>query len=236
MEEIKKAFKAAFPVTIPVMMGYLFLGMAFGILMTNKGLSAIWSLLMSLFVYAGSMQFVAANFFSCSVNWVSIIFITFMVNVRHVFYGLSMLLKFQPLGRKKPYMVFSLTDETFSLLCSAKVPVGIDASWFMLFISLLDQSYWVIGSVLGALVGAVVPFSTRGIDFSMTALFTASFVEQWQSTKNHLSAATGLVASLFCLLIFGASGFILPSLIVIVLILTATYQKRKPESEDEVNA
>ncbi len=236
MEKIKKAFNAAFPVTIPVMMGYLFLGMAFGILMTNKGLSPIWSLLMSLFVYAGSMQFVAANFFLGDINWINIIFITFMVNVRHVFYGLSMLPKFQSLGRKKPYMVFSLTDETFSLLCSAKAPEGVDANWFLLFISLLDQSYWVIGSVLGAVVGTVVPFSTRGIEFSMTALFTVIFTEQWQSTNNHLPAIAGLSASFLCLLLFGVSNFILPSMLVIVLILTAAYRKRKPESEDEANA
>jgi 4-azaleucine resistance transporter AzlC len=182
------------------------------------------------------MQFVAANFFSGSVNWINIIFITFMVNVRHVFYGLSMLPKFKSLGRKKPYMVFSLTDETFSLLCSAKVPDGVNPNWFMLFVSLFDQSYWVIGSVIGALVGAVVPFSTKGIDFSMTALFTVNFVEQWQSTKNHLPAAAGLAVSFLCLLLFGVSNFILPSMIVIVLILTATYQRKKPESEEEANA
>ena len=236
MEEKTKALKAAFPVTIPVMTGYLFIGMAFGMLMASKGYSFVWSILMSVFVYAGSMQFVATNFFAGSINWISIIFITFMVNIRHVFYGLSMLTKFRNMRGKKPYMIFSLTDETFSLLCSANAPKGVNQNWFLFFIAFLDQIYWVVGSALGGLIGSLVPFSTKGIDFAMTALFVVIFVEQWQSCEHHIPAVTGVLASVLCLLIFGTSNFILPSMIVMVLILTASYQKPRAESDGEGNA
>jgi len=236
LEKQRKALKSAFPVTIPVMTGYLFIGMAFGMLMASKGYSFIWSILMSVFVYAGSMQFVATNFFAGSFNWISMIFITFMVNIRHVFYGLSMLTKFKNMNGKKPYMIFSLTDETFSLLCSANAPKGVNQNWFLFFIAFLDQIYWVVGSALGGLIGSLVPFSTKGIDFAMTALFVVIFVEQWQSCEHHISAVTGVLASVLCLLIFGTSNFILPSMIVMVLILTASYQKPRAESDGEGNA
>lgn len=225
MEEKRKALKAAFPVTIPVMMGYLFIGVAFGMLMAGRGYALIWSVLMSVFVYAGSMQFVAVNFFAGTTSWLTIIFVTFMVNIRHVFYGLSMLERFKKMGCKKPYMIFSLTDETFSLLCSAKAPEGVSQNWFLFFISLLDQIYWIAGSILGGLVGSVIPFNTKGIDFAMTALFVVIFVEQWQSSKKHFPALVGVASSLLCLTIFGAANFILPSMIAMLLILSATYLK-----------
>lgn len=221
MGKIKQAARAAFPVTVPVMMGYLFIGMAYGMLMTDKGRSVVWPFLMSVFVYAGSMQFVAIHFFTGAVNWAAVAFVTFMVNIRHMFYGLSMLEKFRDTGWKKPYLIFSLTDETFSLLCSAKVPEGVNTGLFFLFISLFDQLYWVAGSVLGGLVGAFVPFHTKGIDFAMTALFLVIFTEQWESNKNHLPAVTGVLASVLCLLLFGASDFILPAMAVIVLVLVS---------------
>ncbi len=236
MRKKTRALKAAFPVTIPVMMGYLFIGVAFGMLMAGKGFSFIWSAVMSLFVYAGSMQFVASNFLAGSASWFSIALITVMVNVRHVFYGLSMLQRFQNMGGKKPYMIFSLTDETFSLLCSAKAPRGVDPNWFLFFIALLDQFYWVAGSVLGGLIGSLVPFSTKGIDFAMTALFTVIFTEQWQSCKKHLPAAAGVLASVLCLLLFGASNFTIPAMIAIVLILTAYYKSPAVENGGWENA
>ncbi len=236
MREKTNALKAAFPVTVPVMMGYLFIGAAYGMLMAGKGNSLLWTLLMGLFVYAGSMQFVAVNFFAAPFNWVTVIFITLMVNIRHVFYGLSMLTKFRDMGRKKPYMIFSLTDETFSLLCSARAPDGVNKNWFLFFISLLDQIYWLVGSTLGGLVGSLVPFNTKGIDFAMTALFAVIFTEQWESNKNHMPALTGLAISLLCLLIFGASNFILPSMIGITLILMATYRLGKQERGGQEDA
>lgn len=224
MNQKPSALKAAIPVTVPVMTGYLFIGVAFGVLMAGNGRAPIWTILMSLFVYAGSMQFVAVNFFTGPVNWLTIVLVTLSVNIRHVFYGLSMLGKFRNMGRKKPYMIFSLTDETFSLLCSASVPEGVDPDRFYFFISLLNQLYWIAGSVLGGFAGSLIPFPAKGIDFAMTALFVVIFTEQWESAENHLPAAAGLLASLFCLLVFGASGFILPSMIAIVLILSASYR------------
>jgi 4-azaleucine resistance transporter AzlC len=236
LEEKRKALKSAFPVTIPVMMGYLFIGVAFGMLMESKGYPFGWSILMSVCIYAGSMQFVATNFFAGSISWISIIFITFMVNIRHIFYGLSMLTKFRNVGGKKPYLIFSLTDETFSLLCSASAPEGVNQGWFLFFIALLDQIYWVVGSALGGMIGSLVPFSTKGIDFAMTALFTVIFVEQWQSCEHHLPAVTGVLASVLCLLVFGISNFILPAMILMVFVLTASYQKPKTERDGDGNA
>lgn len=235
MKEKVKALKAAFPVTIPVMMGYLFIGVAYGVLMAGKGNALIWTFLMSLFVYAGSMQFVAVNFFAGPLNWAAVVIMTLMVNVRHVFYGLSMLPKFRDMGKKKPYMIFSLTDETFSLLCSANVPEGVNRNWFLLFISLLDQLYWIVGSMLGGIAGSLIPFNTRGIDFAMTALFVVIFTEQWESSKEHLPAIVGVAVSIVCLILFGASNFILPSMMGIVLVLTGSYRLKKPERSEREN-
>lgn len=235
MKEKVKALKAAFPVTIPVMMGYLFIGVAYGVLMAGKGNALIWTFLMSLFVYAGSMQFVAVNFFAGPLNWAAVIIMTLMVNVRHVFYGLSMLPKFRDMGKKKPYMIFSLTDETFSLLCSANVPEGVNRNWFLFFISLLDQLYWIAGSLLGSIAGSLIPFNTKGIDFAMTALFVVIFTEQWESSKEHLPAIVGVAVSVACLFLFGASNFILPSMMGIVLVLTGSYRLKKPERSEGEN-
>lgn len=214
-----KALKSAFPYTIPVLMGYVFMGMAFGILLSSKGYHFGWALLMSVTIYAGSMQFVAINLLTSSFNVVAAALMTLMVNARHLFYGLALLDKFKNMGRKKPYMIFSLTDETFSLLCSAKAPEGIDNNWFYFFMALLNHSYWIIGCTLGAIIGSVFSFNTQGIDFVMTALFVVIFVEQWQATKNHIPAMIGIISSIICLVIFGATNFIIPSMIVILIAL-----------------
>ena len=168
MQKAKRALAAAFPITIPVMVGYLFLGVAFGVLLQKNGYGVFWAILMSAVIYAGSMQFLAINFLTPGVGVLSIIFMTLMVNIRHIFYGLSMLERFRGTGKKKPYLIFSLTDETFSLLCSAEPPQGVDRGLFYFFISLLDQVYWVAGSALGGLAGALLSFNTKGIDFAMT--------------------------------------------------------------------
>lgn len=220
-----KALKSAFPYTIPVMTGYIFLGMAFGILLKNKGYNFGWAILMSTAIYAGSMQFVAITLLTSSFNLPLAAFMTLMVNSRHLFYGLSMLDKFKDMGRKKPYMIFSLTDETYSLLCSAEPPEDVDKNCFCFFISLLDQVYWVTGSAIGGIAGSVFSFNTKGIDFVMTALFVVIFVEQWKSSKNHIPALAGICISLLCLNIFGSDKFILPSMIFILTILTVL---RKP--------
>lgn len=215
-----KALKAAFPHTLPVLMGYIFLGMAFGILMSSNGYHYIWSLVMSIFIYAGSMQFVAVGLITSGFDVTATIFITFMVNARHLFYGLSMLTRFPKMGNLKNYMIFSLTDETFSLLCSAKAPEEINQNWFYFFISLLDHSYWVLGSAIGGILGSLFSFNTTGIDFVMTALFVVIFINQWKSTTNHRPALIGVFTSILCLILFGADNFIIPSMIGILLILT----------------
>lgn len=211
--------RRAFPDTIPVMMGYLFAGMAFGVLLRSKGYSFVWAGLMSLLVYAGSLQFIAVNFFAPGVRLLSVAFLTLLVNIRHVFYGLSMLEKFKGMGWRKLYLIFSLTDETYSLLCGVKVPEGVRPARFYFWIALLHQIYWVSGSVLGGLAGAFLPFDSTGIDFTLTALFTVIFVEQWLNTKDHLPALLGLGAAAVCLLVFGPDGFLLPALLAAVCCL-----------------
>ena len=173
------ALKEAFPYTIPVLTGYLFIGFAFGVMFQEKGYNFIWAGFMSLLDYAGSGQYLAVNFFVPGISLLHIVFLEFMVNIRHIFYGLSMLERFQKMGSKRWYMIFSLTDETYSLLCLTKVPQGVDETKFLLCLAALDQSYWILGSVLGAAVGSAVPFDATGIDFAMTALFVVIFVEQW---------------------------------------------------------
>ena len=226
----KKAFKAAIPITIPVLAGYIFLGMAFGILANSNGYHLGWILLMSTFIFAGSMQFVAISLLTSSFNMIGVIFMTLMINARHLFYGLSMLDKFKSMGKKKLYMIFSLTDETFSLLCGVEAPEDVDQNWFYFFIALLNHSYWIIGGVLGGLLGSAIDFDTEGIEFVMTALFVVIFLDQWEKNKNHVPAVIGIIGSLICLLIVGPANFILPSMVLIVLTLTIF---KKPIEERE---
>lgn len=232
----KAAFKAAFPHTLPVLTGYLFIGIAFGVMFADKGYNFLWAGLMSLLVYAGSGQYLAVNFFDPSVSLLQVIFLTFMVNVRHIFYGLSLLEKFKVSGKKKPYMIFSLTDETYSLYFLTKTPENVDEGKFLFAIATLDQSYWVIGSIIGGIAGTLIPFDSTGIDFAMTALFIVIFVEQWLQKKNRFPAMVGVVSSVICLLIFGKDSFILPSMIIIMIVLLANYrieEKKKGESDNE---
>jgi len=226
-----RALKAAFPHTIPVLMGYLFLGMAFGILLSSNGYHFGWAIVMSIFIYAGSMQFVAVGLLTSGFSVITTILITLMVNARHLFYGLSMLTKFSDMGNKKPYMIFSLTDETFSLLCSINVPKDIDTNWFYFFIALLNHSYWILGSMIGGIVGSLFTFNTKGIDFVMTALFVVIFINQWKSNHNHTPALIGIFAAIICLLIFGPQSFIIPSMISISLVLTSLH---RPIAEREI--
>ena len=222
-----KTFLTAFQNTLPIMAGYLVLGAGFGILLKTKGYGVVWAFLMSVFIYAGSMQYVAIDLLSGGATLISAALMTLMVNARHLFYGISMLDKYQDMGAAKPYLVFSLTDETYSLVCTGKVPAGADKRSYFLWVSLLDQSYWVIGSVAGSLIGGLITFNTTGIDFSMTALFVVVFVEQWRETKDHAGALVGVLASLLCLLIFGAESFLIPSMIAITVILTVLRRRDK---------
>ena len=167
MTGYKHAFRKAFPYTIPVLTGYLFIGIAFGVMYAEKGYSFLWAILMSLLVYAGSGQYLAVNFFTPGISFVQVIFMTLMVNIRHIFYGISLLDKFNQMGKKRWYMIFGLTDETYSLLCTTKIPEGVEEEKFLFAISIMNQSYWVIGSAIGGLAGSFLPFNSEGIDFAM---------------------------------------------------------------------
>jgi 4-azaleucine resistance transporter AzlC len=215
----KKAFKKAFPYTIPVLTGYLFIGIAFGVMFAEKGYSVWWAVLMSLLVYAGSGQYLAVNFFVPGISFLQVIFMTLMVNIRHIFYGISLLDKVNRSGKKRWYLIFALTDETYSLLCTTKIPEGVEEDKFLLAIAMLDQFYWILGSAIGAIAKALLPINTEGIDFAMTALFVVLFVEQWMEKKNRIPAVVGVCISILGRLIFGADNFILPSMLVIMLCL-----------------
>ncbi|MDE7403786.1 MAG: AzlC family ABC transporter permease [Lachnospiraceae bacterium] len=215
------SIRYAFKRSLPVMAGYLVLGMGFGILLEAKGYSVLWAFVMSVFIYAGSMQYVAVDLLAGGASLISAALMTLMVNARHLFYGISMIDRYKDMGAKKPYLVFALTDETYSLVCSGDVPEGVDQKKYFFWVSLMNQSYWVIGSTAGALIGSLLVFNTAGIDFSMTALFIVVFVEQWKSAENHLSAVIGVTVSVICLLIFGPDSFLIPSMIAIAAVLTA---------------
>ncbi len=218
---MNKTFRVALTATLPVMAGYLVLGMAFGLLMTNKGFAAGWAVLMSVFVYAGSMQFVGAGLLAGGASLASAALMTLLVNARHLCYGLSMLRPYRDAGAMKPYLIFALTDETYSLVCSPSLPPEVDSRWYYFWVSLLDQCYWVAGTAAGCFLGSALPFDTTGVDFAMTALFLVIFLEQWEKAKSHLPALLGLGAAGVCLLVFGPSSFLIPAMVCIVAGLLA---------------
>lgn len=214
------ALKAAFPLTIPICLGFLFLGASYGILMGTKGFSFVWPMCMSAFIFAGSMEFVTVNLLLSAFNPLAGFLLALMVNARHLFYGLSMLGKFKGLGWKRPYLIFGMCDETFAINSTAKIPAGIDRGWFYFWVTLCNQLYWVTGATLGGLIGAHLPFNTDGLDFVLTALFLVIFLDQWLDGKHRerLSAVIGVLTSLACLLIFGANDFMIPSMIAMLIL------------------
>lgn len=217
----KKTFLFAFKATLPVLAGYFVLGAGLGMLFVSKGYDWWWAPLSGVVIYAGSMQFVALDLLTSGASLVTAALMALAVNFRHLFYGVSMLEKYRGTGAAKPYLIYSLSDETFSLVCSPDIPEGVDRKRYYLLVSLLDQLYWVAGSLIGALAGGALTFNTEGIDFAMTALFVVIFVEQWEKADSHLPALTGLGISLVCLLIFGASAFLIPALLIITAALFA---------------
>ena len=220
MNNKKAAFFAALPHTLPVFTGYIVLGAAYGILMDSKGFSLLWIILASVFVYAGSMQFVAVALLAAGFDPLGSILMTLAVNARHLFYGISMLDQYRGVGRMKPYLIFTLTDETFSIVCSALPPEGVERKWFYFFISLLDHIYWISGSILGGLLGSMINFNTKGIDFVLTALFVVILINQWKSTTNHLPAIIGIVSAILSRILFGPTDFIIPAMISILIFVT----------------
>lgn len=215
-----RALKAAFPHTIPVLTGFAFLGFAYGFYMQSKGFGALYTFIMCTVIFGGSLQFVAAEMLLTPFAPLATFIMALLIQARHIFYGLSMLKKYEGTGLKKIYLIYAMCDETFSINCSANIPFGVDKTYFMFFVTLLNQSYWVIASVLGNVFGSLIKLNTDGIDFVMTAMFVVIFVEQFLKEKSHASSLTGLITSIICLLIFGPNSFLIPTMATIIIILT----------------
>ena len=213
------ALKAAFPHTIPIFAGFTFLGATYGIFMNVSGFPFWYPMLMSLTIFAGSMEFVAVNLLLGAFNPLQAFAMTLMINARHLFYGISLLEKYRGTGLKKLYLIFGMCDESFSINCTAEVPEGVDRGWFMFFVTLLNQLYWVCGATLGGIFGSLIRFNTEGLDFVMTAMFAVIFLEQWLKEKNHLSSLLGLGLSALCLAAFGPDRFMLPAMAAILGVL-----------------
>lgn len=221
----RKAFRAALPYSLPICIGFLFISMSYGFLMRSKGFPVIYPLVMSCFIFAGSMEFVTVNLLLSDFDPVHAFLLTLMVNARHLFYGISMLDKYKNTGWKKPYLIFGMCDETFTINCAANPPADVDRGWFMFFVTLMNQIYWVAGAGLGAVLGSIFSFNTTGIDFIMTALFVVMFMDQWDGCPDHRSALTGLGGAALCLLIFGSGSFMIPAMALIILCFTISWQK-----------
>lgn len=226
----RKTLSAAFPTTIPVLMGYLAIGLAFGLMLQSVGYGVGWAFLMSLTIYAGSGQYLGVSLLATGADLPQVAFLTLMINFRHLVYGLSMLEKFRGMGRRKLYMIFSLTDETYALLSSAKAPAGVDEHDFYFTIAWMNHSYWIAGSVLGSVLGAALGFDTTGVDFAMTALFLVIAVGQWKAAGSHLPALLGAAATLASLLVVGKDDMLLPALGIIVLVLTLMRSNLEPDA------
>jgi len=217
----RKVLKAALSATLPVFAGFTFVGIAYGMLMDSKGYGLGWTVMMSAMAFAGSAQYLAITFLTSAFNPLYALLMTLMVNARHLFYGVSLLEKYRDVGRMKPYLIFALCDETFSVILSNEPPEGVNRNLFYLLVTLLGHVYWVLGSALGALLGPMIPFSTRGLDFVLTALFVVIFVGQWKAQRDHGPAAVGVLCSAACLAIFGPRNFIIPSMVAILAALMA---------------
>ena len=217
---IKKAARCAFPHTIPILTGFLFLGMTDGIYMNASGFSFWYPMLMSLTIFAGSIEFVTVNLLLGAFHPVQALAMALMINARHLFYGISMLEKYQGAGLKKFYLIFGMCDESFSINYAAEIPEDVDRSWFMFFVTLYNHIYWVTGATLGGIFGSLIHFSTEGLDFVMTAMFVVIFMEQWMKEKSHTCSILGLLLSLICLIIFGPDRFIIPAMLMLLAMLT----------------
>lgn len=231
-QAIAAAFRAAFPYTIPIFAGFCFLGMTYGIYMNVSGFSFWYPLLMSLTIYGGSLEFVAVSMLLAPYAPLQCFLMALMIQARHLFYGISMLDKFKGLGWKKPYLIFGMCDETFSINYTVQIPEGIDRGWFYFFVTLLNQFYWVGSATLGGVLGSLIRFNTEGLDFVMTAMFVVIFMEQWLKEKHHASEWVGLLASIGCLLLFGADNFLIPTMVCILAALSAL--RRPLEKKGEV--
>lgn len=226
-----KALKAAFPYTIPIFAGFWFLGLTYGIYMSVSGFSFWYPMIMSIVIFAGSVEFVAVNLLLGAFNPLQALLLTIMINARHLFYGISMLDRYKNTGRKKFYLIYGMCDESFSINYTADIPEDVDRGWFMLFVNLLDQIYWVFGATMGGIFGSFIHFSTEGLGFVMTAMFVVIFLEQWLKEKNHAGSMLGLGLSLGALLIFGKDNFIIPAMAAILVVLTMLRPRLEKEGE-----
>ena len=226
----KKALKTVFLDTVPVMTGYLFLGISFGILLGEPGYGLPWAFCMALFMYAGSAQFLSVSLLANHASILSSAIAIFLLNARHIFYGISLIDTYKGTGKKKPYLIFGLTDETYSLVSQMQLPEGISRNGYCFWVTLFDHIYWVSGTILGSLTGTLLPINYEGVDFALTALFVTIFVEQWLSTKNHAPAIIGVSTSVICLVFFGADVFLIPSMIIIAASLTMIRKAGKEDS------
>ena len=219
----KKALRTVFLDTVPVLIGYLFLGAGFGILLaeqTGKGIG--WAFCMAVFMFAGSGQYLAVSLLATKATLLSTAVATLLVNARHIFYGISLLDTYADAGKKKPYMIFGLTDETYSLVTQNEPPEGMSRSKYCFLVTAFNHVYWICGCVIGNLAGSYIPINFEGVEFVLTALFVTMFVEQWLSHKNHLPAIIGVVVTVVCLAIFGSEIFLIPSLVLIAVLLTVS--------------
>lgn len=226
----RKAFRAALPYTLPICVGFIFLGMSYGFLMKSKGFPFYYPMLMSMFIFAGSMEFVTVDLLLSAFNPLHALILALTVNARHLFYGISMLNKYKNTGAKKWYLIYGMCDESFTVNFTV-TPQGVDKGWFMFFVTLLNHFYWVIGATAGALLGYVIHFDTTGIEFVMTALFVVMLLNQWEEKEHHGHALVGIICSLACLAVFGSDGFLIPAMALIVVYFIITRKK-----ENEVNA
>lgn len=231
-QKILRSFKYAFPRTIPIFAGFWFLGITYGIYMNVSGFSFLYPLIMSLTIFGGSLEFLAVSMLLSPYAPLQAFFTTILIQARHLFYGISMLDKFKGLGLKKPYLIFGMCDETFSINYTAYIPSDVDRGWFYFFVTLLNQIYWVSGATIGGLLGELIKFNTDGLDFVMTAMFVVIFTDEWLKQKHHFSEFIGLVSSVSCLLIFGADKFLIPTMVCILALSTAF--KKPIESRLEV--
>ena len=215
----KQALKVAFRDTIPVLTGYLFLGAGFGILLSESGYGLLWAFFMSLFMFAGSGQYLAVSLLASQASLLSTAVATLLVNARHLFYGISLVDTYQGVGKKKAYMIFGLTDETYSLVTQNEPPEGISRGQYCFLVTLLDHIYWICGCLLGNILGATLPINFEGVEFVLTALFVTMFVEQWLNNKNHRPAIIGVMSTVLALLIFGKEIFLIPAMVLIALLL-----------------
>lgn len=235
----RKALAAAFPVTVPVLMGYLSIGIAFGLMLERAGYNFIWAFFMSLTIYAGSGQYLGVELLATAAGLGTVAVMTLLINFRHLVYGLSMLEKFRGMGWRKFYMIFSLTDETYALLAGADVPVGVRPRDFYFAVAVLDQLYWIAGSVIGGVAGGLLSLDITGIDFAMTALFVVIAVEQWKSAKEHLPALLGAGCTLIFLILMGEEQMLLPALGAIVaalLLLRPRLDRQEADGKKEADA